>query len=193
MRAFTAAWLLLFAGPAAAQDISATIIEHGIYTAETVRTEKLPNGFSSNIVRNICHVATTEDIPAKLGVQFGYRYRLDGPQENAAVILTRVTRFPAPMKPPGGAAAQSVSEHNIQMRVGTVSYVGFGFDHDWEMMRGRWALELWQGRKMLARQAFDIGDGELPADRPRQRGQTGDNCFELSVSLPGFMRTGGLP
>ena len=84
------------------------------------------------LVRNICHVATTEDIPAKLGVQFGYRYRLDGPQENAAVILTRVTRFPAPMKPPGGAAAQSVSEHNIQMRVGTVSYVGFGFDHDWE-------------------------------------------------------------
>jgi Domain of unknown function (DUF3859) len=180
----------LLATPVAAQNLTATIVEHGIYTAETVRVEKLPNGFNSNIVDKICHIVTTESVPAKLGVQFGYRYRLDGGPAGALVMLRRVTRFPAPIKPENGPPAQSVSEHNISMKVGATSYVGYGFDHAWEMVSGTWSLEIWQGDRLLVGQDFEIGAPDAPGTRPRR---DGDECFELSVSLPGYVRTGGRP
>ena len=184
--------LIVFAAlPAAAQDIGITVLEHGIYTAETVRTERLPNGFSSNIVQNICHVATTEQVPAKLGVQFGFRYRLDGAPVGAAVELTRVTHFPTALKPPSGTQAESISQHKVPMLIGATSYIGYGLDHDWEVARGVWTLELWRGDRLLAQQQFEIGDGgELPAERPKSND---NNCFQLSVSLPGVIRTGGMP
>ncbi len=172
-----------------AQDLSVAIIDHGIYRAETVRTERLANGFNSNIVKNICHVATTEAIPARMGVQFGFRYRLDGAPTGGVVTLTRVTRFPQPVKPSGGSVAQSLSDRDVPMRIGTESYIGYGFDHAWELVSGRWAIELWYEKKMLAQQLFQIGDGEMPDGKP----QSGENCFELSVSLPGIIRTGGTP
>src|SRR5689334_9383763 len=152
MRLFIAASLLSIAWPVAAQDLSVAILDHGIYTAETVWTERMANGFNSNIVRNICHVATTEAIPVRMGVQFGFRYRLDGAPPGGIVTLTRVTRFPAPVKPSGGLMAQSLSDRSVPMRIGTESYVGYGFDHEWELVSGRWAIELWHDKKMLAQQ-----------------------------------------
>ena len=188
LRALVAALLLLIACPAAAQEVGITIFEHGLYTAETVRTEKLPNGFDSNIVRNICHVMTTEAVPAKLGLQFGFRYRVEGAPRGAVVVLQRVTRFPAPVSPPGSSKAQSTSDYATQIAIGATSYAGYGFDHDWELVRGPWVMELWFNGRMLAQQRFEIGDGEVPKDAPR----TGDNCFQLSSSLPEPTRTGVL-
>ena len=147
----------LLAMPAAAQTFTATIVEHGLYTAETVRVEKLPNGFNSNIVDKICHIVTTESVPLRMGAQFGFRYRLDGGPAGAPVMLRRVTRFPAPITPDNGPPAQSVSEHNISMRVGATSYVGYGFDHPWELVTGTWSLEIWHGERLLIRQDFEIG------------------------------------
>ncbi len=123
------------------------------------------------------------------GVQFGFRYRLDGVPAGAVVELTRVTRFPVALKPPGGPQALSVTQHQVQMKIGATSYIGYGFDHDWELVRGPWTLELWRANQLLARQRFEIGDGEPPAERPR----SSENCFQLSVSLPGVARTGGTP
>jgi Domain of unknown function (DUF3859) len=180
--------IALLAPPATAQNLTVTIVEHGIYTAETVRVEKLPNGFNSNVVDKICHVETTGAVPAKLGVQFGFRYRLEGGPEGAPVVLRRVTRFPAPVSPPDGPPAQAVSENNIGVRIGATSYLGYGFDHAWELVKGLWSLEIWYGQRRLAGQEFEIGEGEPPQARPRG---DGDQCFELSVSLPGYIRTGG--
>jgi hypothetical protein len=174
---------------ALAQDVSVTIFEHGIYTAEIVRTEKLPNGFNSNIVDKLCHVMTTGSVPARMGLQFGFRFRVEGAPAGATVELRRVTRFPSPVKPPGNPVAQPQSEQTLRVRVGSNSYVGYGFDHDWELVHGPWLLEIWQGQRPLARQRFDIGgDGERPAERPRSN----DNCFELSASLAPNLNAGGM-
>lgn len=168
--------LLVAAWPAAAQDVRVNVFEHGIYTAETVRTEKLPNGFDSNIVQNICHVMTTEAVPAKMGLQFGMRYRVEGQPVGAPVVLTRITRFPVPLKPPGGPSAQSASEYATRIAIGATSYAGYGFDHDWELVPGPWIMELWWNSRMLAQQRFEIGTGALPKDGPRSN----ENCFQLS-------------
>ena len=174
--AWLAVFLLLIAGPAAAQDVRINVFEHGIYTAETVRTERLPNGFDSNIVQNICHVMTTEAVPARMVLQFGMRYRVEGEPVGAPIVLQRITRFPVPLRPPTGASAQSVSEYATRIAIGATSYAGYGFDHDWELVAGTWILELWWNGRMLAQQRFEIGIGDLPADRPRSN----ENCFSLS-------------
>ena len=50
----------LFAAHAHAQSVSVSIIEHGLYTAEITATERMPNGVERNLLRNICHVVTTD-------------------------------------------------------------------------------------------------------------------------------------
>ncbi len=160
---------------ALAQEVGATIIEHGIYTAETIRTEHMSNGFDTNVVRNICHVATTTSVPARLGVQFGFRFRVDGAPLGSVVELRRVTRFPTPTKPPGAAAPVSNSQDMFTVKIGTTSYVGFGFDHSWEVASGLWSLELWPGNRLLVQEKFDIGNA-APTEVPRSN----DNCFQVS-------------
>ena len=175
MRALGAMVLLLVAWPAVAQEARVTIVEYGLYTADTVRIEHMSNGFDTNVVRNICHVATTADVPARLGVQFGFRFRVEGMPSGAAVQLRRVTRFPTPRKPPDAPAPVSTSEEMFTVQSGSISYVGFGFDHTWEVAAGPWALELWQADRLLAQKKFDIGNA-IPEEESRSK----DNCFQVS-------------
>ncbi len=183
--AFLIAWGPAAAGEARAQDASVTIVEYGLYTAETVRIEHLASGFDSNVVQNICHVATTDRVPARIGVQFGFRYHVGGAPVGAEIQLRRVTRFPSPRKPPTAAAAQLDAAQSLSMRIGATSYVGFGFDHDWEVDTGPWYIELWQDERMLAQRRFDVEEGELPDNRPRSK----EDCFRLSALLA----TNGIP
>lgn len=152
------------------------IIEHGLYTAEITSTERMPNGVERNLLRNICHVVTTDKVPARLNVMFGFRFRTHGTPAGEVVELTRVTRYPVPMKPSPALGAVREYGHDILVQLGTVSYIGYGFDHDWELQTGPWTLEIWQGRRKLAEKIFEVVDrGERPAPPADD-----SNCFQLS-------------
>ena len=91
--------VFLFAANAAAQNVSVSIVEHGLYTAEVTATERMPNGVDRNLLRNICHVVTTDKVPARMNVMFGFRFRTDGTPSGEVVELTRITRFPVTLTP----------------------------------------------------------------------------------------------
>jgi len=166
----------LFAAHAEAQSVSVSIIEHGLYTAEITATERMPNGVERNLLRNICHVVTTDKVPARLNVMFGFRFRTEGTPTGEVVELTRVTRYPVSVKPSPALGAVREYGHDILVQIGRVSYIGYGFDHDWELQTGPWTLELWQGRRKLAEKTFEVVDrGERPAPPADD-----SNCFQLS-------------
>lgn len=176
-RAALCALALAIWAPAAAQEVTAiTVVEHGLYTAEITSTTTLPNGIGQSSLRNICHVATTRSVPALMNVMFGFRFRVEGEPQGAVADLRRVTRYPVPLKPIPSRPPVLEYDFPINVRIGSVSYIGYGFDHAWELQTGSWTLELWQGRRKLVEQVFEVVErGQRPPPA-----SSDSNCFQLS-------------
>lgn len=178
MRFLSVACALVFAFAAQAQEVtSVDIVEHGLYTSEVDRTEQQPNGMGHSFLKNICHIGTTDKVPLRMGVQFGFRYRANGPREGQVVDLRKVTVFPAPLTPPGFKPV-SVTDRMIGMRIGTVSYSGYGFDHPWELVPGVWTFQMWHRNRKLAEIAFDIREGRQDPPTPSTSEM---RCFQVSA------------
>jgi hypothetical protein len=171
-----AALFPLAAGTASAQDsIGVEIVERGLYTMEVVEVRQDPSGVSHDVVRNICHISSSTSVPMKRNAHFGFRYRLTGVPEGQEVEVQAVTRYPTTVTPPDGPRSIAASGYTGRLKAGVVSYHGYGFDYDWELIPGRWWLEIWQGNRRLAAQPFDVVDGL--EEKPSEDTPT---CFELS-------------
>lgn len=134
----------------------ADITDYGIYTARlhsTAPSPGEPTGVHSQ-ASNIRHVETTQSIPARMGVRFGFRYRLVGTPKGVNVPLRTVVVFPPPglrKNPSEPYSAQS--EYVTTRPIGKVSYADYGFEHDWEVVPGPWTMQIWyEGRKLAERQ-----------------------------------------
>lgn len=164
------------AASAQTADLRVTIVEYGLYTADT-KSEKLqPDGVTDTVIENLCHVATTTTIPLKQGTHFGFRYRVDGVAAGQLVMLGKTIEFPTVVKPPGAKALSGIWRA-MPSQTGTLIYAGYGLDLDWEMMPGRWSFYILQGDRKLAEMSFDVVDG---ADAPAPSAQA-STCFRLSA------------
>ena len=135
------------------------IIEAGIYRAETSSIEQAPDTATRqrNILSDTKLVASTTRIEAKIGVHFGIRYRLVGRPSGATIKLISVTQYPAPgLKNPKADSNQLRGEHSLFATIGPVNYRGYVFDQDWEIVPGAWTFELWDGKRKLVSQTFDV-------------------------------------
>ena len=167
---------LAVAAPAAAGDVSGVeIVEYGLYTADVTGQLRDSSGIISNVVENLCHIATTTTVPLRQALHFGLRYRVDGPVPGETVPLTLAVRFPAAVQP--NPTVQPLSEHSrsATVVVGTVSYTGYSFDQLWEFMPGTWTLTVRQGGRTLAEKSFIVVDGGEP---PASSGSS--SCFKVS-------------
>ena len=164
MRTGSLALLLLAAclGEASAQGGKidrVDIVETGIYRAETTLIEHAPATATGqrNILSDTRLITSTTRIQARVGVHFGMRYRVVGRPANAAVKLTSITLYPgAGLKKPGTETLQARGEHSLLATIGAINYRGYVFEHDWELVPGAWTLELWDGKRKLASQTFQV-------------------------------------
>jgi hypothetical protein len=84
------------------------------------------------------------------------------------------------VKPAGTNRIATTFDHDIAVQIGSVSYIGYGFDHDWELVPGPWVLELWYGSRKLATHTFNVVDrGERPPPAA-PRSSSDSNCFQMS-------------
>jgi Domain of unknown function (DUF3859) len=135
------------------------IVEAGIFRAETSSIEPAPGTATRqrNILSETTLVASTTRIEAKIGVHFGIRYRVVGRPANATVKLISATQYPAPgLKNPKAAGNQMRGEHPLFATIGQINYRGYVFDHDWEIVPGVWTFELWDGKRRLVSQTFEV-------------------------------------
>jgi hypothetical protein len=168
--------LFLLVQPAAAREVSVTIIEHGLYTAEVVGQQSDSSGVVTDLLANLCHVATTSTVPMRSRVHFGFRYRLDGPDAGTPVDLTLAVTFPDAVHPPAALGPMKRHRRHSVLPVGAVSYTGYSFDLDWEFVPGVWTLEVLQGERTLAALSFTVVD----QDQAALSSPDPSNCFRVS-------------
>jgi hypothetical protein len=173
--ALTAA--LGLAVPATAGEVSAVeIIEYGLYTAEVTGQLRDSNGIISNVIENLCHIATTTTVPMRGALHFGFRYRVEGPVPGDTARLVLAVQFPAAVRP--NPTAQPLTEHErgTTLTIGAMSYTGYSFDQAWEFMPGTWTLAVRQGGRTLAEKSFTVVDGPAPSGAPSGP----SSCFKVS-------------
>jgi hypothetical protein len=135
------------------------IVEAGLYRAQTASIAEAPDTASRqrNILSETVLLAPTTRVEAKIGVHFGIRYRVVGRPNNATVKLVSATQYPAPgLKNPKSDSNQTRGEHSLFATIGQINYRGYVFEHDWELVPGAWTFELWDGKRKLASQTFEV-------------------------------------
>ena len=165
------------ASPVAAQIVGdVEIVEQGIYTADIDRTVRGPDGLFRNVLSNICHVVETTTIPARLGLHFGFRYRIGGVAQGRVIDVRKLTLFPTAMQPPGATKPITRAEHTYQRQIGTIGFTGYAFDETSELMPGIWTFQMWLGGRMLSEVKFTV----IEDNGMRLPRGGGANCFKVS-------------
>lgn len=180
----TAAALTLFVSAAAfaqggqperpVSSISIHIVEYGIYTSE----EKIPaTGMNETLkpagITKICHVQTTLVVPARDKLNFGFRYRVDGPVPGAVVEIKQAVKWPNHLNPLGAPPTYVANERIRRLRAGQTTYTGW---INWQTMPGTWTFELFHADHKLAELSFTVVEKGQVSIQP-----DGDStCFQLS-------------
>ena len=135
------------------------IVEAGLYRAQTVSIAEAPDTATRqrNILSETTLLAPTTRVEAKIGVHFGIRYRVVGRPNNSMIKLVSATQYPAPgLKNPKSKDNQTRGEHSLFATIGQINYRGYVFERDWEIVPGAWTFELWDGKRKLASQTFEV-------------------------------------
>jgi len=158
----------------AAEPVRVEIIEYGTYAIEIYKIDQGSDGVMTATASKISHLETTSVIPAKRCVNFGFRFRVEGPPEGSR--LTFVTHFPVEVTPPG--ASRAISSHSkTRVLVPGIHFQSYGLDFDWEVMPGQWTFELFDGDRKLAEKSF-----LLDKNMPGPLNTDGQTCSPLPTS-----------
>lgn len=132
-----------------------TILDAGIYELQLVGTIVEPDTALGQWTRvqDERLVKATADIPAELGLEFGYRYTVTGLDKGTLLNLEFILRHP-PMTLPQTLTPFTEQIHKKTTRCGEPQYDGFGFEHEWERVPGEWVFEIRHRGKTLSRQSF---------------------------------------
>lgn len=102
-------------------------------------------------------VEKTDVVPAKVGIQFGFRYVVIGEPAGASVYLSVTTRFPPQgMRDPARGRTLYRLDEPVYAKLGQPLVSGYKFDQSWEAVPGEWTFEIWDGRRKLAEQRFTV-------------------------------------
>jgi hypothetical protein len=145
MRAILATGILgLSLGAAHAQTVERIdITEYGIYTTDTAATTAAPGTATGKIdqVSNIKLVQSTTTIPARQGIEFGFRYK--------------IIHIPKPgMRNPETGNVTLTNVFYQEHKVGEELYRLYRLIDRWEIVPGVWTLEIWDGERKLLSQDF---------------------------------------
>jgi hypothetical protein len=98
----------------------------------------------------VFHQITTT-IPVRLGVCFGFCFRIEGGPDGRPVTLRQVRKFPHP-----GIGGQTRNESVLNAKFGARAIMGWCLDKNEELVPGMWIFEVWQGQRLLTSQAFSV-------------------------------------
>jgi hypothetical protein len=161
--AMAAALLILAAGGTAVAQAPRVekleIVEAGFYSAQTTGTSVAPataTGTNTRIADVEFFRESVKDT-ARVGAQFGVRFRSTGEPRGGVVTLRSVWKIPAPgIKNPKTGNIYRESSVSFAHLIGTSQVRGYSFDEPWEVVRGTWTLQIWQGEEKLLERDFTI-------------------------------------
>ena len=152
---FVAIACLLMCQAASPQTLSARIEWFGIYTLGTIRDANDPAG--RRPVSAPVQGQSTDRIPGKEGVRFGFSYILSGDKKGTKVTVKHVYKFPGGGLPaPGGP--RTMIEQAREDLIGEPVLVGWSFvgAPPENIVAGEWSLEVWRGDQKLVEKKFTV-------------------------------------
>jgi hypothetical protein len=157
----------LLAGMAEARDgvaqerdqVGVEILQYGIFRADIVGKQRDVSGVEHNVIGNICHLATTQEVPLKIGIHFGMRYRVTGAVAGQRIVVTKIVRFPTILTPPSPARSASRVVNMVELAVGATSYTDYTLEQPWELVPGTWTFQFFERDRKLAELGFSVTDG----------------------------------
>ncbi|HUU50354.1 MAG TPA: DUF3859 domain-containing protein [Nitrospinota bacterium] len=146
--------LLSFPIAACAEEVEVygiDIVEYGEYrsiVAGKGGAEDTSLGYI-NILQEIELIKKTTTINGIIGNLFGLRYKVKGQPSGKKVILTVKIIHPE-TKNPETQQITSIDQWRTTTNIGDITYTGWRFEFDWEIVPGKWTIGLWhEGRKLI--------------------------------------------
>jgi Domain of unknown function (DUF3859) len=155
---------LLLAGSADGQQARierVVIVEAGLLEARKVDQVATPGTASgtTSVLDTVVFYESSRQVPARIGVQFGVRYRIIGAPDGQEATIRVKWLVPEPgMRNPVTGVATREDEAAETVVVGTDRLAGYRFGQPWEIVPGKWTLELWSGNRQLAGVTFTVGN-----------------------------------
>ena len=160
MRSLAITFIVLFASCPAIAEVQiqrVEVLDYGIYTVDVKSSHRDSQGISQNVSTNVRLAKATITVPAKKGVEFGIRYKIDGAPVGTTVSLREVTVVPSPgLQPPTASQPIYTSTTMTKSKIGEVSFSGYRLDDPWELLPGVWVIQLWYRDRKLAEQNFTV-------------------------------------
>ena len=135
------------------------VVSAGLFKSKAAKKVASPGSATGTreVIASEKLLRRTTEIKAPLGDEFGFRYRIVGSPKNAKVPVKIVTVYPGEgLRNPKVDKPTQREEHNEDRPIGRVLYESYHFDHDWEMVPGVWAFEIWYDGKKMAEQKFTV-------------------------------------
>lgn len=154
--------------------VQGTVEEFGVIASETQPTARAnpetPQGHEIYIEQPSI-TRQTKVIEARVGTTFGFRFTVSGLEPGTNVTLRKVVKYP-PMRLPDGTTSQGYTTNigptpvDGEGRIGFVE--GYTLESEYELVTGRWTMEIWYGSQKLVSQDFDVvAPGTQPSSSRR--------------------------
>jgi hypothetical protein len=140
----------------------AKITEVGIYQAQVLTANTNAAGVKFQGLNEFALLESTTNVPARLGVRFGFRYEILGTPTNAPIALTIVAKHP-PLKNPVTGKAGTQDAYQLRSSIGK-TYTSNSLDDESDLVPGQWTFEVWHEGEKLCEQSFLVVPDENRAD-----------------------------
>jgi hypothetical protein len=134
--------------------ISAKVTEVGIYQAQVLTGETNAAGVNLQGLDEFKLLKSTTNVPARIGIRFGFRYEILGTPSNAPITLTMVGKHP-PIKNATTGKIETKDTYRLQSWIGQ-TYTSNSLDEESNLVPGEWTFEVWYEGKKLCEQSFLI-------------------------------------
>lgn len=142
--------------PGSAQAVRAEILEFGIFETQVVGLTKAPKTVSGVINKTgyTRLVRETQVVAAMPGRTFGVKFRIAGPA--AADDYLTYRNIHPPLTNPKTGRTLKIGEWRSRIGLVREKFIGFGFDHGWEMAEGLWTLQIYYRGQLIGEKTFKV-------------------------------------
>jgi hypothetical protein len=160
-------WIPAFAGMTSCAAVAQQVKDVDVLWAGTYKiaaTKKVedptaPTGYRF-LAQGIEPLVQTERIAATIGTRFGIAYVLQGEPEGAAVPVHAYWRFPARglTNPETRTTLFEWKTPELSCRIEQKPFclMGYPLQHAWELVPGRWTIEIWVEGVKRVEASFDV-------------------------------------
>ena len=112
------------------------------------------SGKANNVIASQL-VQSTTTIKAAVGTTFGILVKLFG-EPGGAVVTSHFRCIHPKLTDPASGRSSETDDWESPRPIGTPRYVSYTFDRDWELVAGRWTIQVMSDGKILAEKTFEV-------------------------------------